>query len=63
VEYKNFVLNQTSHSYLNGLNDLKMGMRIFKMIQEAGVIEPLEVQAHSQISVKWRYEIVDWFSD
>jgi hypothetical protein len=39
--------------YLNDLNDLKMGMRIFSMIQEAGVLPPLETQTQQQMSVKW----------
>jgi hypothetical protein len=39
--------------YLNGLNDLKTGVRIFRMIQEAGVLHPLEMQTQSQMYVKW----------
>jgi hypothetical protein len=39
--------------YLNGLNDLKTGVRIFRMTQEAGVLQPLEMQTQSQMSVKW----------
>jgi hypothetical protein len=40
--------------YLNGLNDLKSSMRIFRMIQEAGVLQPLEMQMpmQSQMSLK-----------
>lgn len=30
---------------LNGLNDLKMGVRIFRMIQEAGVLQRLDTIA------------------
>jgi hypothetical protein len=30
--------------HFNGLNDLKTGLRIFRMIQEAGVLQPLEMQ-------------------
>jgi hypothetical protein len=30
--------------YLNGLNDLKAGVRTFRMIQEVGVLQPLEMQ-------------------
>jgi hypothetical protein len=32
--------------HLNGLNDLKTGVRIFRMIQEAGVLHPLEMRTH-----------------
>jgi hypothetical protein len=39
--------------YLNGLNDLKTGVRIFRMIQGAGVLQSLEMQTQSQMSVKW----------
>jgi hypothetical protein len=31
----------------------KEGMRIFKMSQESGVLQPLEMQTQSQMSVKW----------
>jgi hypothetical protein len=34
--------------YLNCLNDLKTGVRIFRLIQEAGVLQPLEMQTQSQ---------------
>jgi hypothetical protein len=30
-------------SYLNGLNDLKMDVRIINMIQEVGVLQPLKI--------------------
>jgi hypothetical protein len=36
-----------SERYLNGLNDLKTGVMIFKVIQEAGVLQPLEMQTQS----------------
>jgi hypothetical protein len=39
--------------YLIGLNDLKMGVRIFSMIPEARVLEPLKMQTQLQISMKW----------
>jgi hypothetical protein len=39
--------------YLNGLNDLKTSVRIIRMIQEAGVLQPLEMQTQSQMFVKW----------
>jgi hypothetical protein len=39
--------------YLNGLNALKTGVRIFRMIQDVGVLQPLEMQTPSQMSVKW----------
>jgi hypothetical protein len=29
------------------------GVRIARMIQEAGVLQPLEIQIQSQMSVKW----------
>jgi hypothetical protein len=38
---------------LNGLNDLKTGVKIFRMVQEAGVLQPLEMQTQSRMSVKW----------
>jgi hypothetical protein len=38
--------------YLNGLNDLKMGVRIFRMFKELGILQILEIQAQSQMSVK-----------
>jgi hypothetical protein len=37
---------------LNGLNYLKMGLRIFRMIQEESVLRPLEMQIQSQMSIK-----------
>jgi hypothetical protein len=42
--------------YLNGSKDLKM-------VQEAGVLQPLEIQTQSQMSVKWWNEIVDGLSE
>jgi hypothetical protein len=38
-------------------------VRIFRMIQEAGVLHPLEMQTQSQMYVKWWHEIVDWLSE
>jgi hypothetical protein len=38
-------------------------MRIFTMIQEAGVPQPLEMKAQPLISVKWWYEIVAGLSE
>jgi hypothetical protein len=49
--------------YLNGLNDLKTGVMIFRMIWEAGVLQPLEMKMQSQISVKWWHEIVSCLSE
>jgi hypothetical protein len=49
--------------YLNGLNNLKTSVRIFRTIQEAGVLQPLEMQTQLQMSMEWWYEIVDWLSD
>jgi hypothetical protein len=37
--------------YLYGLNDLKTGLSIFRMIQRADVLQPLEMQTQSQMSV------------
>jgi hypothetical protein len=31
-------------THLNGSNDLRMGMRILRMIEEAGALQPLEMQ-------------------
>jgi hypothetical protein len=36
-----------------GLNNLKIGVKIFSMIQEAGVLQPLEMQTQLQMSMKW----------
>jgi hypothetical protein len=42
-----------SEPHLNGLNELKTDVRIFRMIQKAGVLQTLEKQTQSQMSVKW----------
>jgi hypothetical protein len=47
---------------LNGLNDLKTGMRIFRMIQDGDVLQPLEMHTQSQIWVKWLHENVGGLS-
>jgi hypothetical protein len=39
--------------YLLCFNHLKTSMKIFRMIQEAGVLEPLEMQTQLQMSMKW----------
>jgi hypothetical protein len=39
--------------YLNGLNNLKMGVRIFGMIQEVHILQLLGIQEQSQMSIKW----------
>jgi hypothetical protein len=39
--------------YLNDLNDLNMRMKIFSIVQEAGVLPPLETRTQQQMSVKW----------
>jgi hypothetical protein len=39
---------------LNGLNYLKAALRIFRMIQEAGVLQPLEMQRQSQMLTRVR---------
>jgi hypothetical protein len=44
---------RVSEWYSNDLIDLKKGVRIFRMIQEAGVLKLLEMQTQSQMSVKW----------
>jgi hypothetical protein len=41
-----------SERYLNGLNDLKTGVRIFMVMQEAGIFRPLEMKTQSQMSAK-----------
>jgi hypothetical protein len=42
-----------SEWYWNGLIDLKKGVRIFRIIQEAGVLKLLKMQTQLQISSKW----------
>jgi hypothetical protein len=44
--------------YLNGAD-----VRIIRMIQEAGVIQPLEMHTKSHIFVKWQHEVVDGLSE
>jgi hypothetical protein len=39
--------------YLNDLYDLKTGVKNVRMIQGAGVLQPLEMQTQSQMSIKW----------
>jgi hypothetical protein len=39
--------------YLNGFNELKARVRIFRMFQEVSVLQPLEMQTQSQMFVKW----------
>jgi hypothetical protein len=34
-------------AYLNVLNDLRMESRIFRMIQEAGILKPLKMETQS----------------
>jgi hypothetical protein len=34
------------------LNNLKTGVRIFRVIQEAGVLQPLEMQTQPEMFVK-----------
>jgi hypothetical protein len=34
-------------------------VKIFRMVQEAGVLQPLEMQTQSRMSVKWWYETID----
>jgi hypothetical protein len=46
-----------SSVYLIGFNDLKTVVRIFRMIQDAGVLQPLEMQTRSQIPVKCRWSL------
>jgi hypothetical protein len=46
--------------YLICFNHLKMTMRIFRMIQETDVFEPLKMPIQSQMCMKWWKEIVDW---
>jgi hypothetical protein len=36
--------------HLTGLNDLKMGKNIFKMIQDADVLEPLKMDTTGKYS-------------
>jgi hypothetical protein len=54
---------QDAAVYLNGVNDLKSGLRIFTVIQEAGVLQPLEMQTQSHASVKRWHGIVEWPSE
>jgi hypothetical protein len=51
IAYGDEALNRAV--YLNDLKDLKMGVRILRMIQEAGILQPLEMQTQSQLFVKW----------
>jgi hypothetical protein len=37
--------------YFNGVNDLKTGVRIFRMIQEVSVLQSLKMQTQSQMSM------------
>jgi hypothetical protein len=39
--------------YVNGLNNLKAGMMIFRMVQVAGVLQPLKMQTQLQMSEIW----------
>jgi hypothetical protein len=39
----------SSTECLNGLKHLKMNVRIFGIIQEAGVLQPLEMQTQSEM--------------
>jgi hypothetical protein len=39
--------------FLIGLNDLKTGVWIFRMIHEASILQTLKMQTQSQISMKW----------
>jgi hypothetical protein len=55
------VLNHSSA--FDGLNGLQTGVSAFRMIQEPGVPEPLEMQTQSQISVKWWHMIYDGLSE
>jgi hypothetical protein len=48
-----------SEWYLNGLIDLK----VFRVIQGAGVFRPLEMKTQSQMSAKWWCEIIDGLSE
>jgi hypothetical protein len=48
---------------LNGLNDLKMGVRIFRIIQDAGVLQHLEMQTQTQMFVKRRNKIISGLSE
>jgi hypothetical protein len=50
-------------SVLIGLNDLKTGVSIFRMIQEASILQPLKMRTQLQISMKWCYKIVDGLSE
>jgi hypothetical protein len=59
--YDNEELSRSS--VFEWLNDLKRGVRIFSMIQKAGVLQPLEMQTQSQFSIKWWHEVVDWPSE
>jgi hypothetical protein len=49
--------------FLNGLNNLKMGMRIFRMQAEEGILQLFEMQTKSRMSVKWSHEFVDGLSE
>jgi hypothetical protein len=40
-----------------------MGMKIFGMVQEVGVLQPLEMQTQLQLFVKWWHEIISGLSE
>lgn len=48
---------------MNGLNDLKTGMRIFRMIQEPDVLQRLKMQTQLGYVDEMWHKIVDWLSE
>jgi hypothetical protein len=52
-----------SRSSVFGWNILKTGVRIFRMTQKAGILQPLEMQTQSEMSVKWWHEIISGLSE
>jgi hypothetical protein len=51
IVYGDEALNRSS--VFAWFKELMNGVRIFRMIQEAGVLQPLEMQTQSQLFVKW----------
>jgi hypothetical protein len=45
------------------LDDLKMGVRIFRIMQEEGLLHPLKMHRQLHIAVKWWQVFIDGFSE
>jgi hypothetical protein len=50
-------------SVFESFKRLKTDVRIVRIIQKTGVLQPLEMQTQSQITVKWCHEITDGLSE